>query len=102
MPADTGRSDLRTQEGERRAHAQGATRLNQRGPRPFQLRRDQVEALSGESAPDWGKVGGKARGPGRWKRGWKDPLGVRGRNREQAKEKKGHRHSGLRLGDEAL
>ena len=28
MPADTGRSDLRTQERERRAHAQGGTRLN--------------------------------------------------------------------------
>lgn len=60
MPADTGRSDLRTQEGERRAHAQGATRLNQRGPRPFQLHRDRVEALSGESAPDWGKAGVKS------------------------------------------
>lgn len=44
----------------------------------------------------------QSQGPGQWEGGWKDPLGIRGRTRDQAKEKKGLRHTGWRLGHEAL
>lgn len=46
--------------------------------------------------------GGRSQGPGKREGGWKDPLGVSGRNREQAKKKKDRRHVGLRLGNEVL
>lgn len=91
MPADTGRSDLRTQEGERRAHAQGGTRLNKpEWAWALPLCRD----LAGAGAPSGdrrAKLGGewrKTEDPGEWEGGWKDSLGVRGRNREWAKERK--------------
>lgn len=58
MPADNGGSDLRTQEGERRLHAQGGTRLNQSGPRPFHCT-ETIEAQSGASEPSrrWARGG---------------------------------------------
>lgn len=89
-------------------------RRGEEGPctRSHKAKPTRAKALPAAQGPgrgtEWGKCarlregGGKVWGPGRWKRGWKDPLGVRGRNREQAKERKGHRHRGLRLGDEAL
>lgn len=105
MPADTGRSDLRTQEGERRAHAQGGTRLNKpEWAWALPLCRDLAVAgaPSGDRRAKLGGKRGKTEDPGEWEGGWKDSLGVRGRNREKGQGKKGHRGIGPRLGNEAL
>lgn len=93
MPADTGRSDLRTQEGERRAYAQGGTRLSKlEWAYALPLCRDLAGAGAGASSGDrWAKLReewGKIEDSGEWEGGWKDPLGVRGRNRKQAEERK--------------
>lgn len=71
MPADTGRSDLRTQEGERRAYAQGGTRLSKpEWACAFPLCRDLAGTGAGAPSGDrWaklrtqvsGKVGGRTR-----------------------------------------
>lgn len=73
MPADTGRSDLRTQEEERRPYAQGGTGLNQSRPRPFPCTRDHIEAQSGGKWANLGLEWGanKAQKPGEWADGWK-------------------------------
>lgn len=91
MPADTGRSDLRTQEGERRAHAQGGTRLNKpKWAKALPPCRDLVGAgaLGGDKWAKLREERGKTEAPGEWEGGWKDPLGVRGRGRKLAKERK--------------
>lgn len=95
MPADTGRSDLRTQERERRAHAQGGTRLNKpKWARALPICRDLVGQghRVGTGGPSWGEAGDKPKDPGEWAGGCKDPLGMKGRTENPPRKERSQRY----------